>query len=270
MTTPMPPMIRVDNLVFTYPGSTTPALDRITLDIDPGSIVGLIGPNGGGKTTLVRLLVNQLKPTSGSIVIDGLTPARAIAGANVIGYLPQHPARLDRFPLSVRQTVRLGLVGKTGLGRSFSKSDLDFVEDLLDRVGVTAIADDPMSTLSGGQAQRVFIARAVAARPKILLLDEPTVGVDRVHAEQFITLLQSLKTQLNLTVVMVSHDLRAVAAIADRIACLNCTIHYHDVPEKMPPDVVYRMFACDLQATGLGGPHQGCGDVACTQEHVAV
>jgi zinc transport system ATP-binding protein len=181
----------------------------------------------------------------------------------VIGYLPQNPARPDRFPLSVRQTVQLGLAGKTGICRGYSKDDLAFVESLLEKTNIADLANRPISQLSGGQLQRVFIARALAPRPKILLLDEPTTGVDRRHQQQFIEHLISLKQELGLTVIMVSHDLRAVSAIADRIACLNLTLHYHDVPERMPADLLYRMFACDLQAMGISGEHQGCIEPGC-------
>jgi zinc transport system ATP-binding protein len=123
--------------------------------------------------------------------------------------------------------------------------------------------------LSGGQLQRVFIARALVPRPKILLLDEPTTGIDRVGHQQFIEFLLGLKKEFDLTVVIVSHDLRAVSAMSDRIACLNVTLHYHDVPQRLPADLVFRMFACDLQAMGIGGAHKGCHEPGCDHgEHV--
>jgi zinc transport system ATP-binding protein len=132
---------------------------------------------------------------------------------------------------------------------------------------MAGLTDTPVGQLSGGQLQRVFIARALAPRPKILLLDEPTTGIDRLGQQQFIDFLQGLKQELGLTVIMVSHDLRAVSAISDRIACLNVTLHYHDVPERLPSDLVYRMFACDLQAMGIGGEHKGCTDPTCDHGH---
>jgi zinc transport system ATP-binding protein len=111
----------------------------------------------------------------------------------------------------------------------------------------------------------VLIARALAARPKVLLLDEPTTGIDRLGQQQFLESIETLKKELGLTVVFVSHDLRAVSTISDRIACLNLTLHYHDVPEHLPADLVYRMFACDLEAFGLGGT---CGAPTCSNpEH---
>jgi zinc transport system ATP-binding protein len=254
-------IVDISRLDFNY--GNTPALKQVSIQIARGTTVGLIGPNGGGKTTLVKMLIGLLEPAAGSIVIDGMSPSKAVLRGDVIGYLPQNPARPDRFPLNVRQTVRLGLAGKTGMFRSYSKSDLEFVDHLLEETEIADLADRPIGQLSGGQLQRVFIARALAPRPRILLLDEPTTGVDRRNQQRFIEFLGALKAELGLTVIMVSHDLRAVSAIADRIACLNLTLHYHDVPERMPADLMYRMFACDLQAMGISGEHQGCVDAEC-------
>ena len=261
----MSSIISIQHLDFSY--GSQPALQHIDLDIEAGSTVGLIGPNGGGKTTLVKLLIGLLEPTSGKILIDGLTPKQAVRKGNVIGYLPQNTGRLDRFPISVRQSIELGLSGKTGVFRSFAADDKEFVEFLIGRVGLSEMAEKPVGQLSGGQLQRAFIARALAPRPKVLLLDEPTTGIDRSGQQRFIEFLQGLKKDLNLTVIVVSHDLRAVSAISDRIACLNVTLHYHDVPQRLPSDLVYRMFACDLEAMGIGGDHKGCGDPTCNHTH---
>ena len=228
------------------------ALKQIDLHIEPRTTLGLIGPNGAGKSTLIKLLLGLLEPTRGEIRIDGLKPTDAISRGNVVGYLPQNPQLATNIPLSVRQAVRLGLVGKTGMFRSYSRQDLTFVDELLDRIGIADQADQAVSELSGGQIQRMLIARALAPRPKLLLLDEPTTGIDRIGQQRFIDLLTGLKDELGLTLVFVSHDLRAVSSISDRIACLNVTLHYHDTPQHMPADLMYRMFACDLETLGLG------------------
>lgn len=242
-------IIDISRLDFAYGEQLV--LKQVDLRVERGSTLGLIGPNGGGKTTLLSLLLGLHRPTRGSIAIDGLAPAAAIRKGDVIGYLPQIRTVPSNLPLSVRQTLRLGLVGKTGMLRGYAREDLDFVDSLLDRVGLRDLADTPVGELSGGQQQRVFIARAVAARPKVLLLDEPTTGIDRTGQQRFIEFIQRLKTELGLTVVFTSHDLRAVSSMSDRIACLNVTLHYHDVPEHLPPDMVFQMFACDLQALGI-------------------
>ena len=249
-------------------------LKDVTLRADPGTMLGLIGPNGGGKTTLIRLLLGLIEPTRGQIRIAGLSPRDAVRRGDVIGYLPQNPASPEsRFPINVRQVARLGLVGKTGMLRSYARDDLKFVDELLGMVGIADFADAPLANLSGGQFQRVLIARALAPRPKILLLDEPMTGIDRLGQQQFLDSIAALKTRLGLTVVFVSHDLRAVTAISDRIACLQLRLHYHDVPEHMPPDLAHSMFKCDLEAFGLGSacttpghvhPHVGIAEPRAT------
>lgn len=251
--------VSISNLDYVYPQRETLVLKQVTLAIEPGTTVGLIGPNGGGKTTLVKLLLGLGKSTRGKIVIDGLPPEQAVRRGNIIGYLPQNPQAPTRLPINVGQVVRLGLVGKAGMLRGYSREDLNFTESLLDRLGIRDLTQAPIGTLSGGQLQRVLIARALAPRPKLLVLDEPTTGIDRIGQQHFIESIQDLKQELGLTILFVSHDLRAVSAISDRIACLNVTLHYHDVPEHLPADLVYRLFACDLEAFGLG---HACNDPA--------
>jgi zinc transport system ATP-binding protein len=253
----MPDLVEISDLEFAF--GRQMVLRQINLTIESGSTLGLIGPNGGGKTTLIRLLLGQHLPSRGRITIAGMPPQQAVRQGDVIGYLPQNSRVSDRFPIDVKQVITLGLAGKTGMLRGYSRNDLRFVEELIDRVGVRDIAGEPVGSLSGGQLQRVLIARALAPRPRLLLLDEPTVGIDRRGQQHFVQFIQDLKQELDLTVVFVSHDLRAVASIADRIGCLNVTLHYHDVPEHLPADLVYSMFACDLEALGLDkrAPRQG-------------
>ncbi len=255
----MASLVNISRLDFGY--ARHPVLAGIDLQVEAGTTLGLIGPNGGGKTTLMKLLLGVLEPTAGSVRIADLPPAKAITRGDVIGYLPQNPPLSSRLPLSVRQVVRLGLAGKTGMLRGYRRDDLAFVDSLLERVGVAGMADRPVADLSGGELQRVYIARALAPRPRLLLLDEPTTGIDRAGQHRFIDFIQGLKTELGLTIIFVSHDLRAVSSISDRIACLNRTLHYHDVPDHLPADLVYRMFACDLEAMGIKGGR------VCTHEH---
>ena len=259
----MPPIVDISHLDFAYGPQLV--LKHINLQIETGSTLGLIGPNGGGKTTLMRLMLGLHKPTQGSVTVGGVSPRRAVRAGNIVGYLPQQAHFPANFPMSVRQVVRLGLVGKTGMLRSYSKDDLIFVDSLIDRLGLSETACAPIGELSGGQAQRAFIARALAARPKILLLDEPTTGIDRSGQQRFIEQVLKLKQELGLTVVFCSHDLRAVSSISDRVACLNLTLHYHDVPHRMPAKLAYEMFACDLEAMGVTpGVEPPCG---CVHEH---
>jgi len=252
------PLVDITQLDFAYPARAGLVLQHIDLQIDRGRTLGLIGPNGGGKTTLIKLLLALLHPTRGKITIDGFSPKLAVRRGDVIGYLPQNPQVPSNFPITARQLARLGLAGKAGLLHSPLPQDLQLVDELLDRVGVREFANEPVGKLSGGQLQRALFARALAPRPKLLLLDEPTTGIDRSGQQKFIEFLQNLKDDMGLTVVLVSHDLRAVTSIADRIACLNVTLHYHDVPHRIPAELAYSMFSCDLAAMGIGGEAHAC------------
>jgi ABC-type Mn2+/Zn2+ transport system ATPase subunit len=172
--------------------------------------------------------------------------AAAVRRGDVLGYLPQNPRTAPGFPINVRQFVRLGLAGKIGILGKESADDLQHLNWLLGKVGIQDLAEIPIGSLSGGELQRAYIARALAARPHVLLLDEPTTGIDRLGQDRFIEFLGDLKQSLALTVILVSHDLRTVAAVCDRLACLNVTLHYHDVPENMPRELAREMFGTDL------------------------
>lgn len=254
------PLVSIRHVSFSY--GRSPALSDVSLDIQPGVTVGLIGPNGGGKTTLLQLLLGQLSPDSGEIWIAGKSPRAAVRAGGVIGYLPQHvgggsSGEAARLPITVRQAVQLGLVGKAGMFKPYAAGDVAFADSLIDRVGLSGMHGAALSSLSGGQLQRAYIARALAPRPRLLLLDEPTTGIDPGSQQRLIELLGELRQELELTVVLVSHDLRAVTSVCDRIACLNTTLHYHDVPHSFPEALAQNLFCCDLEAMGLG---HGLGD----------
>ena len=242
-------LVEIRSLDFAYGQQLV--LKQIDLDVAAGSVVGVIGPNGGGKTTLLRLLLGLVQPTRGTIRVAGLPPAAACGRGDLVGYLSQNPAVSLNMPLDVRRAVVLGLAGKTGMLRPYAKEDLAFAEALLERVGLAEQASEAVGALSGGQLQRLLIARALVSRPKLLLLDEPTTGIDRAGQEKFVGFLMDLKKEFDLTLIVVSHDLRTVSSISDRIACLNLTLHYHDVPEHMPAELMFRMFSCDLHAAGI-------------------
>lgn len=234
------PIVELRDVEFSY--GKQAVLEKINLRVDAGTIVGVIGPNGGGKTTLMRLLLGLIKPDKGSITIDGLSPAAAVRRGNIVGYLPQQTPTLPNLPLSVRQVARLGLVGKTGLLRSIAKEDLAFADSLLERLELDGLADAPVRSLSGGGLQRLLIARALAPRPKLLLLDEPTVGIDQLGQRKFIDILQRFVSDMNLTVLFVSHDLQLVTQICGRLACLNRKLHVHEVPTSMNQELVEELF----------------------------
>jgi zinc transport system ATP-binding protein len=237
-------IIEISDVDFAY--GPRLVLKHISMSIRAGIVLGVTGPNGGGKTTLIQLLLGLLSATRGAISIDGLSPRAAVRRGDVVGYLPQSPRIAENFPINVRQFVRLGLTGKIGLLHGPSREELQHADDLLRKVGIEDLARMPIGSLSGGQLQRAYIARALSAGPKILLLDEPTTGIDRAGQDQFMQFLLDLKQSLGLTVVLVSHDLRTVAAVCDRLACLNVTLHYHDVPGNLSQELAREIFGSDV------------------------
>lgn len=192
-------------------------LKHIDLDVGKGDVVGLIGPNGGGKTTLIRLLLGLIIPTRGELLVAGRSPARACAD-RLIGYLPQRPELNTAMPLSGQQFLHLS---------SGTPKAREFIAPLTQAIGISDLMDMPLGRLSSGQLQRLLIARALVNSPAVLIMDEPTTGIDVASRHQFIQLLQQLREQLGLTIIMSTHDLQVAHALCDVIACLNVTLHVH-------------------------------------------
>lgn len=238
--------ICLNKVSFSY--GAQEALRDITLHVEQGCNLGIIGQNGGGKTTLLKIILGLLEGYSGTVTVAGHSPIDVCEYGNIVGYVPQKHEFEPRFPVSVRQVVRMGLCGKTGWIKPHSKGDLDHSEWLIEQVGMIDLAERPIGDLSGGQQQRAFIARALAAGPRILLMDEPTVGVDVKGQKQFADLIQGLQEKLGLTVVIVSHDLRAIAATCEKVACINRTLHYHDSPDGLTPELLNEIFQHDIAA----------------------
>ena len=252
-------VICVHDVSFAYDRRS--ALQHITLHVKRGSTLGIIGPNGGGKSTLMKLMLGVIEPDSGSITVLGRKPREACSDGSLVGYVPQRHVLDWSFPITVRQVVTLGLIGRKGMFGGFSREQKLQVERTLAAVEMIKLADQPIVGLSGGQQQRVFIARALVNEPKILFLDEPTTGIDQAGQEKFLLLLDSLKKQYGLTLVMVSHDLRSVVASCDRVACLSRNLHYHDRPQGLSSDVLFKVFQCDLDA--VLDTHSGVHDHSC-------
>ncbi|HSX28224.1 MAG TPA: metal ABC transporter ATP-binding protein [Candidatus Saccharimonadales bacterium] len=224
------PLIALSNVSFRY--GHTPVLDQINLEIHKGEYVGVIGPNGGGKTTLLKLILGLLHPQEGTVELFG-KPTHQFKEWPRIGYVSQHVTNLDtRLPITVAEVVALGRVGRIGLLHFAGKKDRQAVEDALHKVDMWPLRHRLLSELSGGQQQRVFIAKALASEPEVLLLDEPTVGIDVPSQEAFYRLLAKLNTQEKLTLVMVSHDIDVVVNEVTRVACINETLIYHGAPKE--------------------------------------
>jgi zinc transport system ATP-binding protein len=252
-------VICLHNVSFAY--DTRQALSHITLHVKRGSTLGVIGPNGGGKSTLMKLMLGTLQPDEGDITVLGRDPRAACADGSLVGYVPQRHVLDWSFPITVRQVVTLGLIGRKNFFGGFTKPQRAQVTQVLHAVEMDRLADQPIGGLSGGQQQRVFIARALVNQPQILFLDEPTTGIDQAGQEKFLALLDTLKQQFHLTLVMVSHDLRSVIASCDRVACLNHNLHYHDRPQGLSSDVLFKVFQCDLDA--VLDQHTGAHDATC-------
>lgn len=237
--------LEFDRVSFAYPGGAD-ALRAVTLRVEPGERVGILGPNGGGKSTLLKLALGLLAPTEGTIRVFDRSAADA-RRARLIGYLPQRNEAELGFPISARQAVELA--ASQGLGPfTSSRAVRKKVDRALDLVGAREFAGAPVGRLSGGQLQRVLIARALACDPRVLALDEPTVGVDVSGQRRFAEMLTTLHEELHLTTLIVTHDIRSVALACDRVACLARTLHFHDAPEGLTPQVLAEVFSHDVAA----------------------
>jgi len=246
--------ICLNNVSYKYPGNIV-ALQDIDLHVSKGSTLAIVGPNGAGKTTLLKIILGLLPNYTGKVEVGGMTPEKAQRTGRIIGWAPQRQNLDWNFPISVRQVVQMGLVGKTGVFRRFKKDDLDFAESVMNMLGVHDIANSHIGALSGGQQQRVIISRALAARPAILALDEPTVGVDKAGQESFYKLIEQIKAEFGVTLIVVSHDLSTIFNISQRIACLHRTLHFHDAPQKLTSETIEDVFHIKMEGLVSGHDH---------------
>jgi len=241
-------IIHMENLWAGY--GQDPILENINLDIYSQDFVGLIGPNGGGKTTLIKIILGLLEPTRGKVEIMGM-PVRQ--GREAVGYVPQL-VEFDRaFPISVYEVVRMGLLGKRKLLNPFLPVDRDKIFQALDLVNLKHLVDQPIGELSGGQRQRVYIARALVAEPKILLLDEPTASIDPQTSTSIYELLRDLNQQV--TILLISHDMSAITSYVKTIGCLNHQLAYH-AQKEISPDMLEIGYQCPVDLIAHGLPHR--------------
>ncbi len=238
------PWIHVHNLTVRY-GSKT-VLEKVTLDVMPGEMVSIVGPNGGGKTTLLKVILGMKDFNDGQVLVLGKRPGHVKAGE--LGYLPQVNRHLRDFPIRARDVVLMGRFPRLGLLKRPGPADLKLAAECLEIVGMSGSAEMPMQSLSGGQAQRIFIARALAMEPKVLILDEPSTGLDAVSQEDFYETLMRLRDNRGISILMVSHDIGVVSNYVDKIACLNRHIHYHGrAGDEIPVQVIQEVFGRNIQ-----------------------
>ncbi len=213
------PIFDIKNLNFNVKGQSI--LSDVSLEIFAQEYIAIIGPNGGGKTTLIRMLLGLDKPTNGHIRIFG-KKIRNFKEWYKIGYVPQRASHVDSsFPATVLDIVNMGRTSQRGLFSSFSKDDEQFVYDAMEKMDVLDLKDKMIGTLSGGQRQRVMIARALASKPEILILDEPNTGVDMLSQNRFYALLRELNKNDGITIVFITHDVGVIADDIGRLFTIN-------------------------------------------------
>lgn len=223
-------IIEIDNISFSY--GENPVLENINLNIHLGDFLGIVGPNGGGKSTLLKVILGLLKPSAGSVRLFGID-VNNFKDWNKIGYVPQKVTNFDvNFPATVEEVVAMGRFAVRGLFRPLTSVDKSIVCESLRQVELFDYKDRLIGKLSTGQQQRVFIARALAQKPQVIILDEPTVGIDNQTQKDFYSLLQTLNRKLDLTLIMVSHDLDAIAHEVTEVACINRILACHIPPSK--------------------------------------
>ena len=248
MNTPAAAIV-VDNLSFSYERQMV--LENASFTVSKGDFLGIIGPNGGGKTTLLRLMLGLLHPASGSIRIDGEPPA---VKRRHIGYIPQETGLNKTFPVTVLEVVLMGLSGHRGLFRSLTGNDRLKALRLIERFGLASYVNRPIARLSGGQRQKTLLARAMVADPSMLFLDEPTASVDVAGEDDIYEYLKELNDE-GVTVVLVTHNTGVLSRYVKSVACVNKQLffhadgHIHHVTVKMS-------FGCVVDLIAHGVPHR--------------
>lgn len=220
-------IIRLEHVYYSYEDKV--ALKDVNLTIKEGMFMGLVGPNGGGKTTLIKIILGLLKPQRGKVFLLD-QPIETFKDWNRIGYVSQKANTFNKgFPATVFEVVSMGLTAKVGYLRFFNKKHKERIHEAIRQVDMESYANENIGNLSGGQQQRVFIARALVSDPKLLILDEPTVGIDYQNVERFYELLHKLNTEQNITMLLVTHDTGAMTQHATEVACINQKLHFHGV-----------------------------------------
>lgn len=239
--------VQLEQVSFAY---TSPqVLTEVSVRIGCGDLACMVGPNGGGKTTLLKLMLGLIQPDAGRVRVFGQAPESVRPR---IGYMPQ-ATRLDpRFPVTVLDVVLMGRLGRSTRFGRYGKSDRAAAWEALDWVGLTDLAGQSLSILSGGQKQRVLIARALACGPELLLLDEPTANLDARAEDELYSLLQRLNRSM--TIVLVSHDVGFVTGFVKTVICVNRTVAVH-ATEEVTGDVIAEMYGRDVRMVR----HDHCG-----------
>jgi zinc transport system ATP-binding protein len=242
------PALELRDVWFSY--GELPVLEGVDLRVEPRDYLALLGPNGSGKTTLVKLVLGLLQPSRGLVRVLGAEPEKA---RGRVGYVPQR-VRFDLdFPIRVGDVVRMGRLGHGRIGRPLAAADREAAERALTTVEMQQLADRPIGALSGGQLQRVLIARALTLEPELLLLDEPTASLDERIGLGVWELLEQLTERM--TVIVVSHDIGAISRHVRSVACLNRRLFAHPAHE-LTPEILEATYGCPIDLIAHGHPHR--------------
>ncbi|WP_236838596.1 metal ABC transporter ATP-binding protein [Caldalkalibacillus salinus] len=226
-----PATIELKHIDFQY-DSKSKVLQDVNLSVGQGEFLGLVGPNGSGKSTLIKLILGLLTPTRGEVRLFG-QPVQKFDQWPKIGYVSQKANSFNSgFPATVFEVVSTGIFGKMGLFRWLGKKEKARIMRAINMVGLKTLAHRNIGKLSGGQQQRAFIARALVSDPDLLILDEPTVGVDAESVDRFYELIEHLHDHVGITVLLVSHDIGVITTKVDQVACLNKRIFFHGKSEE--------------------------------------
>jgi len=228
-----------------------PVLEDINLKVKNKEFLGIIGPNGGGKTTLLKVILGLIEPVKGDVIICGSSSKKAL---NNIGYVPQISAFDRNFPIDVLDVVLTArLKGNINFFHHYKKKDINKAESILNKLDLYDLKDRQIGQLSGGQLQRVLIARALTMDPKILLLDEPTASVDTASTSAIYEILKDLNKEK--TIIVVTHNLSAVSSYFDSLACLNRRLYHHG-EKNLKQDITDKVFGCPVDLIAHGHPHR--------------
>ncbi|MCP4682586.1 MAG: ABC transporter ATP-binding protein [Desulfobacterales bacterium] len=243
-----PPAIEIKNVWFSY--EAPPVLENVSLTLGQGDFLGIIGPNGGGKTTLLKLLLGILRPKKGTIKVLGKAPRDA---KHRVGYVPQNTDLNITFPISALEIALMGTLYRSRIGTRYSRKDRVKIEEILKKVGMWDFRHMPVGKLSGGQRQRVFVARALATDPEILFLDEPTAGADPEFETNLYDLLRELNK--NVTIVVITHDVGVISRNVKSVACLNRALMFHEHGE-ITAEMLDMAYQCPVDLIAHGIPHR--------------
>lgn len=232
-------VITIEDVSFTYDGP--PVLTGVTLAVEQGEMLGIVGPNGGGKSTLLKIVLGLLKPDTGKVTVLGHPPRQ---GREEIGYVPQSTSFPRDFPISVEEAVLMGRLGRTRFLGGYTRRDREVATEVMEMTEVCILRERRLGELSGGQLQRVLVARALAGRPRILILDEPTSHMDLRLEEDIFDLLKKLNAEM--TVVVVSHDLGFISHYVTRTACLNRSLLCHQAVD-ISEETVSRLYGAPVR-----------------------